>query len=265
MKNLFLFAIFITVAAHGSTGIIRAKVLNERFYKKHDVCEDARRSDPSKNLALILLTTHLCDAGTHVCLDTLQTTTDEANVFVRRNFVVYQTRFYSFDLDKSGDINRLYFAGERRIRNEWNKRDLNPEVAVMDLRSCQVLGRAYVMNYPGAFSPKFITRYLALRRLILNIPGVAAVLADKAKAPSAVQDEIAEIAKLRGTGEPEQTRPQAYESLIDESRKAGLQVVRKELFTSGVESVSEFINALRRRFNDPTLDLFITTSGRYLH
>ena len=264
MKKTIVFVIFMSNVVWGYAAPIRAKVLNENLYRMQDVCRDARSSDPTKPLALILLTTHLCDAGTHVCLDTLRTATDQANLFVKRNFVVYQSRFFSFDLDAEGRINQLDYSGEQEIRDEWNKKGVNPEVAVVNLKSCQVLGRAFVMNYPGVFSPQFITRYLALRMLIVNLPGVVQMLGDKAVSPETVAGEVAEIKRLRSMGEPEQTRPQTYEALMKASTLAGLQVVGTQLFTRGISNASEFVRALRERFNDPDLELFITTSGRYI-
>jgi rRNA maturation protein Nop10 len=264
MRRLIVLIILVSNMARADGGPTRAKLLSEALYKKQDVCDDARKSDPSKKLALILLATHLCDAGTHVCLDSLRTITDEANIFVKRNFVVYQTRFYSFDLDKDGTINQLYYAGEKDIRDEWNKRDVNPEIAIMDLKSCKVLGHVLVMNYPPAFSPNFVDRYLTFRRLITDIPGVEADLGEKSTTPETIKGEVSEISTLRATGKAEQTRSEAFNSLMRESNDAGVQVVDTKVFIKGFSSVSEFVEAARQKLHNPNLDLFITTSGQLI-
>ena len=260
-NGLIVFAVLINAGSWANAEPTPAKALSERFYKKQDVCADARKADPAKKLALILLSTHLCDAGTHVCLDSLRTITDEANVFVKQNFVVYQSRFYSFDLDKSGTINQLYYSGENEIRREWKKTGVNPDVAIMDLRSCQVLGSSLVMSYPRAFNRSFVDRYLAFRKLITDIPGVAAEIGPDATAPEAIKSEVAEIEAIRAKGIPEQTLTQAYLALMQESDAAGLRVVGSQVFIQGYSSVGAFIDAARRRYSDPTMELFITTSG----
>lgn len=262
MKTLIVFGfLLVNAGTWANAAPTPAKVLNRDLYKKQDVCEDARRSDPSKRLALILLSTHLCDAGTHVCLDSLRTVTDEANIFVRQNFVVYQSRFYSFNLDSSGTINQLYYDGESQIRKEWNKAGVNPDVAIMDLKSCRVLGRSLVMSYPRAFSTNFVVRYLAFRKLITDIPGVAAEIGADSTDPATIKTEVAKIEQIRAMGKPEQTPTQAYLSLMRESDAAGLHVVGSKVFIAGYSSVSEFIQAARRKYSDPSMELFITTSG----
>jgi hypothetical protein len=265
MTMLKTFLILFMAVAHSSwadDGAIRAKLLNEGFYKKQDVCADARKSNPSKPFALILLSTHLCDAGTHVCLDSLRTITDDANIFVKKNFVVYQTRFYSFDLNPGGEINRLYYSGEKEIRQEWGKQDMNPEMAVMDLKTCRVQRTGLIMSNPVALRGNFIDRYLAYRKLIMGTPGVEKMLGPRSGDAETVKQEVREIGNLRAAGKEEQTRSEAYNALIRESQRAGLRVVGTNLFIAGFTHVGDFLNAVRNEYGDPSLEVFITTSGR---
>jgi hypothetical protein len=259
MKNLILvFAMaFIPNAAFAQ----EAKLLSPTFYKLGDVCADAKKTDPSKKAAVVLIKTHLCDVGTGVCIDSLRTFDDPANVFIRDNFVSYHTRFIGYDLDPKSGVSSEHFAGEDVIRSEWKKPDSNPEAAIIDLSTCTVMGRRYLKNFPGFNDNDFLVRYKAIRKAILDIPGVAKLLG-KSKDGEDYKLELAKIGVIRANGGLERTRPEAFSSLVNQSKASGVIVATSEVAAENFSNLSEVNAMVHEALGDDSKDPVLTVEGK---
>jgi hypothetical protein len=131
-----------------------------KLYTMKDVCKDSLKKDPTKKAALVVVKTHYCDEGTQVCVKSLMNISDKANYFIQKNFTTYHTRFWR--------NTRQFETGEKTIRDEWGKQDVNPEAYVIDVQKCELVYRDYAMNHEGVFSNDPMTSYFAWRKFLLS-------------------------------------------------------------------------------------------------
>lgn len=152
---------------------------NNQLASPDQVCADAKKSARGKNLALVVLKTHLCDNATLVCLKTASLISDPGNKFVHDNFAVYDSQFI-----QQGQM--LNGTGETAIRANFNKWDSNPQYFVMNLKTCKVVFSEYGYNATdGMFASiagnklDFNKNYRALRHLLLKENSVASLIGSK--------------------------------------------------------------------------------------
>jgi hypothetical protein len=140
------------------------------------------------------------------------------------------------------------FRGEQEIRKEWNKNDendenryYNPEVAVIDLKTCKVLGKRFLAEYgwEKAGHTDFKSRYFAMRKAILGIPGVPELLNISPFDLNQVFMEEAKIQMIRAMGVLEKSKEDAYADLEAQSKKDGLEVRSKNLTDISVTKTRE--------------------------
>ena len=71
--------------------LIDQRLLNPKGANTQDqlsqLCDHAKKEAGDKKFALILLKTHMCDAGTAVCIRSLRSVSDLRNTFIHDNFV----------------------------------------------------------------------------------------------------------------------------------------------------------------------------------
>ena len=223
------------------------RLLSEQFYKKSDVCADARikasREKPAKKFALVLAKTHLCDVGTNVCVDSLRTLLDPANVFVRENFVTYHTRFLKYDFEHEKQVLKTsHFKGEAAIRAEWQKPDSDPEVMVVDLATCRVLGRNKLMNF-NALLGSFISRYAGMRRAITSIPGVTQGLGSAVMTEDYVRSELGRVVKARQAAK-ETSLDDAFNFVSDQSSGMNTENVSSEYIRTSLADLDKEIRGM---------------------
>lgn len=212
------------------------KLIGPHFYRKAEICADAKIRNPEAQMAVILMKTHLCDVGTEVCMDSLSTFADPANVFLRENFALYHTRFYSYQLEKTPVGNKIIKNGypeEKLIRDELGKQDSDPELLVLDLKTCQSMGSKYMMTDEKAFGGDFLDRYAAIKRLLISIPGVKDRLLVNGIS------EIFSVSKIR-LSHPEMTMRQAFTLLQRQAEEAEIpEAVIKSFFIENGPSETE--------------------------
>jgi hypothetical protein len=146
------------------------RMLTPAFFKKSDVCADARERAGDKRYALVVVKNHICDFGAAACLNVTRTVSDPCNRFVAKNFVTYHTRYYRC---VPGDRTRgcTDTPGNESISDVWG--NAGPDLVVMDLRSCEVIGRT------GAGVDRFndpdpIERFRGMRaQLLRQVHGLA--------------------------------------------------------------------------------------------
>lgn len=176
----FLLSAALPATASGDL-ILPGRLINNddhNFFTKEDVCKHAKKNAPEKKAAMIIVKTHYCDRSSKVCLKTTALVADPANHFVHDNFSVYQSRFES-------ERRQIINAGEKSIREEWNKHDSGPEFYIMDVRSCEVVFRdyAYSVYRQGMYQANaagthldFAANYRAMRHLLLQDESVRQLL-----------------------------------------------------------------------------------------
>jgi hypothetical protein len=238
------------------------KLLHANFFKKDEVCRDARANDPRKRLAVVLLKTHNCDVGTAVCMDSLSTFSDPANVFLKDNFATYHTRFTSYSLSqpiknfRMGSLDYSSFPKEDQIRAEWGKEDSNPQLLVVDTQSCTVLGSRYMYDHPDSFRMNFHRRYLAMREILLSIPGVKERLPFDSQNPRYLTYEMDEIRNARLTHR-ETSMTDAFRLLVSQAKDAGMEPLHKGSQHTYTADPEELRSTIRKE--DPGAQVFVTS------
>ena len=199
------------------------------IYTHAEICQYSKEHFPQKQLAMVIVKTHICDPGTQVCLKTAALVADPANKFVHDNFVVFHTRF------KQNGVT-IENSGEREIRDEWKKYDSNPEYIILDVNSCKEIFRqyAYQVFELGMFWTNgtgshldFNSNYRALRFLLLSEPQIASALGGRytQSDEKQIQSELWQILKMRASL-PQPSLDEVMLELNIQDRELGLTTQR---------------------------------------
>ncbi|MDA8792408.1 hypothetical protein N9N67_04135 [Bacteriovoracaceae bacterium] len=192
--NMITLLLFIGCAQDTSdfTGdhVVMPTLLDDSFYKIQDVCMDARNKSKEqsveschegKKAALVLLKTHYCDVNVNVCIDALTALSDPANNFVHQNFITYHSQFsnYKYNAEQGIIWAHYYDDTQKRVGKEWGKEDSNPELLVLRLSDCKVIGKKKIKDYNnGEFfrQPENIDRFSTIANMIKSYKGIEEVL-----------------------------------------------------------------------------------------
>lgn len=178
--------------------IILPTQLTANFYKKNQVCADAKKRNPGKKIAVILSKSHLCDVTSRgYCLDAGRMLSSGLMEFAQKNFAIYHARFTRVRRDQNNALVADLYKGSQAIATEWDFDKEFPQLTFLNLKTCKTITEAtakvssvFQVNYDYQDKKEDTFEfYKNFRNAVLASPAIQKILDRDVKESDAVMSD----------------------------------------------------------------------------